>query len=1148
MPFSLAGVRYVELNYPFKTLPRDEAESFSYVKLPTYTSTRSSHRILFVLDYVPKEDLHSGNLLSGEQGEMLSNLINKIAEPFYLKRSVNFSWLACSFNAVRTAGKSSTFVKNATAAFEERIKFMIGKYKPDMVVTFGEAPMRAFYGKELELTKGKVSPWLGVIRTKKIGDHKVKFCATVSLNTLTRGKSGEQSFSGYVARNLANAISGHHLFAVDTEKLASLRPVLIDTVEKFDKLLAKLKDEPVVAVDTETANLNRIVNKLLSIQFSKCANIGYFIPLEHKDSPFLKKELKYIKKELRKFFEGANNNKCHVYANGGFDLNQLKVRLGVRHFANDIWDIFAGEYCFHPDTLVCTEDGPIKIKDLVASQVKPKVLSFNHATQKEELKEVLFASEHPTLEDLYEVEYEGGKVRITGNDKIWSVTRNSYVRVDELRVDEDVLSGPSILAKIKAIRKIADSPTVCSLTIKDNHNLFVKDAVTNLPILCHNCLDENKKQLQGITGDYYYSLGNIAVQYGFTGYLTAKFGKADRATIEQADLNEDLVKYGVLDVCVPFAIRERQLAVAKQIGHIKYERLVSKQMSDMIHGFSVMEVNGNLIDVNYLFYLKTPQSPIENEIRKMTKELYDSPAIKTVNKILQKQKGISSNGLFGKVDVNLFSLGTNEHKQILFFKVLELEPLKKGDGGAGKLDKVFQKTYADVPEVAMFTAISKAGKLRNAYVNSFIRLLGTSADLQHDKHIRSRYNYLDVVTGRTSASDPNLQQVPTHSELGKHIKRLFIAPEGTLDIKVDYRVHEVRGWGLISFDKAIAALFINAKKLRDAYRRKPSPELAKRVKLEADVHVMNASYFFSTAVEKVDKPLRNAVKGVIFGLIYQMSMKSLAKTLGKTMEFTENLVKNFRKRFPKGMGWIVTIKELARKNFYVESPIGLRRYLWGYIVPKRSEESGRIIGEMDRRAVNSPIQGMCSQFMSIGARALDKLKFKILIEEGRDLKLKVRNSVHDSLETTSGYETLLENLGHIETSLTTKVSKIVAKRVGFNFVVDLEIDFEIGASLGQTVAWDCSLDQLEEICYESLMFQKTELKYDLDVDEVLNEIFVKGWKRAPSWIKEQSKVIGWSPSSAKKISKKLAARAAAEEAKKLEEKKKQEKSKKKEKA
>jgi len=614
------------------------------------------------------------------------------------------------------------------------------------------------------------------------------------------------------------------------------------------------------------------------------------------------------------------------------------------------------------------------------------------------------------------------------------------------------------ISKIRRISEIPQEEDVFDISVEGNNNFFACTEITKTPILVHNCS---------------------------------------------------------YDVVTLVAVHLKQLERAAAYGHTAYRSFVQDQISDTLHMFSRMESNGSGLDVSYLFYLRTPNSPIEKTIKNMESELLDTPAVKRANQILLKRAGVPEKGLFGdSAKVNLFSLRKDDHKQVLFFEVLKLKPLARGvsvngSPGKGKLDKAFQKEYESNPIVASYTGLGKANKLKNAYVKSFIKLLATDDDIKIDHRIRPRYNYLQVITGRTSASDPNLQQVPSHSELGKQIKRLFVARAGRLYLKVDYKVHEVRGWGIISFDTALAKIFKDARKLRDEYRLHPTPELARRLKLEADVHVVNASYFFSVLLELVDKILRNAVKAVIFGLIYQMSIKSLARTIDKPLGYAENLVNNFRKKFPKGMKWIEDAKVFARKHLYYENPLGMRRHLWGYLYNKSCSCGNKVHAEMDRRAVNSPIQGMGAQFMSISARYLDTMVFKLWKEQKRDVDYAVCNSVHDSLENEFAYKDFLLGIKYVEYALIDGVRETMVERHSLKLVVDVDIDAEIGPALSHSQAWDDSLVELERIVYESLVFQRDELHHDIVVSSAMREVFVDGWPDAPDWMVKQAKNINW---------------------------------------
>jgi hypothetical protein len=639
--------KYTRFAYKFTGNFAEVEESYTHIQLPYFApkvKTENHKKILFVLDFVPQEDLRTGKLLSGQTGDILENLMIVARDVLLKGDCVESSWLACSFNAFKTMGKPKEFQDQARAVFADRVRALIVHYKPDMVVAFGSQPIRALLPEKVTLGNNKLGHWYGVpIRTKIVapkGEHECSVVSSISLNTISQGGSTEAAMLGYMTRHMANAMSHTHRYAIDPDEIARHKSVLIDSIKKFDSLIDMLADQPIVSIDTETTNLNKVRNRLLTVQFAKCLKYGYLLPVYHKDTPFVASELAYIKKRLRRYFEGQNKNDYHVYTNAQFDLNVLRTNLGASFMANDVFCILAGEF---------------------------------------------------------------------GND-------------------------------------------------------------------------ENLKFLSTVTGDYYYSLGNLSTQFGFEGYLTANFGKADRKNIAAHDLDDDLIRYSTLDVVVPLAIHFKQLARARDLGHTAYPNLIRKQFSDMIHGFSKMETTGTGLDIDYLFHLRTPASPIEAVIKEMTQKLLDSDAVKKTNRLLLRQAGVPerSGGWAGGATTQMFSLKTDAHKKALFFNVLELPALSFGKSVAGKpgspnLDKRFQEHYKAIPEVKMYNSLGKAKKLKNAYVNNFLKLLATDEDFKSDYRIRPNYNYLVVITGRTSASNPNLQHIPARGDLTKYNKRLFIA-------------------------------------------------------------------------------------------------------------------------------------------------------------------------------------------------------------------------------------------------------------------------------------------------------------------------------------------------------------------------------------
>lgn len=569
--------------------------------------------------------------------------------------------------------------------------------------------------------------------------------------------------------------------------------------------------------------------------------------------------------------------------------------------------------------------------------------------------------------------------------------------------------------------------------------------------------DENMERLQKVTGYYYYSLLNLSMQYGCTAYYDSDFGKEQRAFIADLPLTPEVLHYMALDVILPMYIMRLQRKRGKHTGYKYYTTMVRKQVSDQIHNLANIEFNGSRMDIDWLFYLKSPDSPILKEREKaLTTLLSTEGAVKTNNLLLQ-EAGAPPVGLYGRVKKQVFRLSKTAHKEKLFFDVLKLKPLSLGETGKGQIDKDFQNKYADVPEVAAYTAIQKINKLFDAYVKSFIKKWGADDDFRNDRRMRARYGYLKIVSGRCNASDPNLQTIPSRGAMGKYIKRLFVPDDGCFTVKVDFCVFEVKCWALMSDDKEVAKTFQVGMDLRNAFKHKPTMELAQEVEYKGDVHKINASYFFRIPIEKIDKAKRNSVKTVIFGLIYQQGEKGTAKSINATVEVVKDLTAKFFKRFPVGSAWFQEAKNQAKKFLYFESPLGRRRHLYGMICPKSHPDYSSIYSRNERQAVNNPVQGMGSDFMMIGARCIEKQRYKLYRTVKKYFKFIQTNTVHDSLEFSVEFSAFWPAVRTIENGLTSDVKEEVKRRYGFEFIVDLEIDFEIGASLDTCEAWNFAL-------------------------------------------------------------------------------------------
>ena len=971
---------YVEFEHKYgKALKAYEVTGFDKVELPKHVTKKARGKILFVLDSTPGEALRRNKLFDGATGELLRNLM-WCAEEYYKapNKMDDYNWMAVSYHSLKTMGGSSSFLETAHAEFKKRLEYIISVYKPDTVVTFGPDPSKALSGEFMSQHVGKKGvQWqhfYGVpikasvdVKGKK---HKFNHVPTLSLRSLQKNDE-TMAAAGYVARTLTTCLNDGKLM-YKVPKL-EYEIVVVDTIKKFDKMYKDICKAKIVAIDTETRNLNRRKNYTVTWQFATEDGRAYVLPFLHKDSPFLQKEIKYIKKKLRDYFEWENENEYNLYANAAFDLIGARRDLGVRFFKAPLWCVISAE--------------------------------------------------------------------------------------------------------------------------------FAKD--------------ENHKAIQSVTGQNYYSLLNICMQYGCRAYYESDFGKENRAFIADMDLEGPVLTYMALDVIVLLHIQRLQMKLGKTIGYKKYASLVSEQLSDQIHTLSNLEFNGSYLDIDWLFKLKSKDSKIVQEKNRVTKLLYDSEGVQKANKALAKQNGAPSMGMFGRSNLKIFKINKSDHKQLLFFKSLGLKPIFLNKKGEGKIDKDFHKKYEDVAEIKLFSELSKIEKLYNSYVKSFILKWGEDDDFRSDRCMRPRFGYLDVVTGRTSARDPTLQTIPSRSAMGKLIKRLFIVPKGRIFIKVDYSAHEVRGWSLISGDKEVADVFREGLILREKFKKKPSIPLAEEIELKGDVHKINAAYFFRIDIDKIDKPKRNSVKQVIFGLIYQQGEKGTAKSINATVEQVRDLTAKFFKRFPVGAGWFDKAKAHAREFLYVESPLGRRRNLWGFLTPQSHEDAGNIISRNERQSVNSPVQGMGSDFMMTGARCIERRRFEHFRKTGHYPDFIQSNSVHDSLEFSCAFEDFWLAVNMIEKGLTDDVAVLAKERHGFEFGIGLEIDFDFGFSLDQCGGWNNALtgkypikekDSLDLLLREAIEGMNSELGYDLPVKETLELIHSK-FDEGPKWAQLQRQFL-----------------------------------------
>lgn len=627
--------------------------------------------------------------------------------------------------------------------------------------------------------------------------------------------------------------------------------------------------------------------------------------------------------------------------------------------------------------------------------------------------------------------------------------------------------------------------------------------------------DENMVLLSHVTEDkdFYYKLDNLAHQYGFEGYNNNTFKKSQRVTIKDVDLNTPgLFEYGVNDVCAPIGLFEMQIKRAKYFKHDQYENLMA-QFSDTQHVFSVMNNTGALIDKNWVWYLDSKDSPFIVERKKIEQELLSLPEIAEAEKLIRKKSGVPTTGLYGAVKTSIFSLATKVHCQTLFFDVLKLDKVSIGKNGTPNINKAFFNKYQTHPVVSIFAKRNSINTLVNNFVKGTLRTLSEDPDAV-DSRVRSSYNYLTILTARTSSSDPNLQQIPTRGPMAKNILRMFIAPEGHVIFKADFAAAEIRCVANkegVSGKNSLAASFFPGIVLRKQFLKTPSDEIRLAIAVKGDSHMSNASIFFgfdlnNKTLEQIKefKQFRDQIKAVIFGIIYGSGPTTVAGRIGQTVEYTKNLIDNFFKRFAATKRLLETVMADAAKNYFVENQLGFRRHLWAYLAPEEWKYSNGLYAACNRRSVNSVIQSTASMLAYSGIRLLEESVARKYGKTGV-LPIRIFNQVHDACMVECKYSEIFTAVHLIRHCMTDGLMQKSVNRHGNNisFPCPMEVDLEVGGSLGYAKKFDGKLEDLHRDLISILEWQRNELKYCIDIPAVMDSIWGENGEKVPTEFAQQ---------------------------------------------
>ena len=371
--------------------------------------------------------------------------------------------------------------------------------------------------------------------------------------------------------------------------------------------------------------------------------------------------------------------------------------------------------------------------------------------------------------------------------------------------------------------------------------------------------------------------------------------------------------------------------IGEKIKENGQEKLYQEVELPLVTVLAHLEINGFLVDDNQL---KEFADKLGEKIDALTNEIY----------MLAGEE---------------FNINSPKQLGVILFEKLELKPVKKTKTGYATNADVLEKLRDKHPIVNFIIEYRQLAKLKSTYCD------GLTAVVNPNTHrIHSVFTQTVTVTGRLSSTEPNLQNIPTRTELGREIRKMFVAKEGYVLVDADYSQIELRVLAHIANDETMINAFRN----------------------NEDIHAVTASQVLGIPLEDVTKEQRSSAKAVNFGIVYGIGEFSLAQDLHISVKEAKAYIESYLEKYHGVRNYMESIKEQAKKDGYVKTMLNRIRY-----IPELKSPNYNIRQFGERVALNTPIQGTAADIIKLAMVRVDNR----LINEG--LKSKLILQVHDEL-------------------------------------------------------------------------------------------------------------------------------------------------------
>ncbi len=367
--------------------------------------------------------------------------------------------------------------------------------------------------------------------------------------------------------------------------------------------------------------------------------------------------------------------------------------------------------------------------------------------------------------------------------------------------------------------------------------------------------------------------------------------------------------------------------------------------------------------------LKSYGEELQKKLEEMTKKIYE---------LAETEFNINSPKQLGEV----------------LFEKLKLPVYKKTKSGYSTDVEVLEKLKSEHPIIEYLLEYRAVTKLKSTYVDGLIPYIDNKG------RIHSYFHQTVTATGRISSTEPNMQNIPTRTEMGKNLRKAFQAEKDHILVDADYSQIELRVLAHISKDKTMIEAFNH----------------------DEDIHTQAASKVFNIPVEEVTKELRSKAKAVNFGIVYGISDFGLGEQLNVSRKIAKEYIEQYLEKYKGIKHFMDNIIEIARKQGYVETLFKRKRE-----IPELKSTNYMVRQFGNRVAMNTPIQGTAADIMKLAMIRV----YELLKKE--NMKSKMILQVHDELlietvpeEKDRVYQILkdcMENVIHLEVPLKIEISE-----------------------------------------------------------------------------------------------------------------------------